>query len=115
MDSRVLPLSPSESDILRVLWKKRKSKVRDIHQSLKRNKIALTSVAVLLDRLYKKGLVQRKIEYGRGGFHYIYSTVYSESGFKRSIVEKTVNNLIDSFGSVAVNYFNEKFGRRRRK
>lgn len=109
-------LSPLESDVLKILWKKKYSRVRDIHSTLKKKrKVALTSVAVTLDRLYKKGLVKREIKSGRGGFHYIYTPTYSEEGFKMSIIDKTVEQLIKSFGSTAITYFNEKLPKKRLK
>lgn len=115
-DAKFTRLSPLESRILRVLWSKKKSKVRDIYNSVRRKKsIALTSVAVILDRLHKKGLVRREISSGRGGFHYTYYPVHDEEGFKVSIIEKTTEQLISAFGSTAVNYFNEKFSKRRPK
>jgi predicted transcriptional regulator len=103
-------LSPLECDILEVLWKKNDAKVRDIYKIVrKKRKVALTSIAVILDRLHKRNLVTRKIESGRGGYHYIYVARISKDDFENSIIEKTVNKLIESFGPNAVNYFNERF------
>lgn len=105
-------LSPMEEDILHLLWKKESCRVRDIYAQLKgKRKIALTSVAVSLDRLHKKKAVGRKVEVGRGGPHYLYYSLNSRSDFEKSVVESAVNKLITSFGDVAVNYFNERFGR----
>lgn len=106
-------LSPLESQILKVLWSRKKSRVRDIYTIVrKRRKVALTSVAVLLDRLHKKGLVKRDIGSGRGGFYYTYYPVHDEEGYKLSVIEKTTEQLIKKFGPTAVNYFNEKFSKR---
>lgn len=103
-------LSPLECDILEVLWKKKDAKVRDIYKIVrKKRKVALTSIAVILDRLHKRNLVARKIESGRGGYHYIYVAKISRNDFEHSIVERTVNKLIECFGPTAVNYFNERF------
>lgn len=107
-------LSPLEEDVLRVLWKKEDGyRVRDVHARIrKKRKVALTSVAVILDRLHDKKIVRRKIKVGRGGEHYIYSCCTDKQNFQASVVEKTVNKLIDNFGSVAVTYFNERFGKK---
>jgi len=103
-------LSPLECDILEVLWKKNDAKVRDIYRIVrKKRKVALTSIAVILDRLHKRKLVERKIESGRGGYHYIYTPKISRGDFEHSIVERTVDKLIECFGPTAVNYFNERF------
>ncbi len=103
-------LSPLEADILRVLWTRRNSRVRDIHKIInKRRKVALTSVAVILDRLHKKKIVSRVAKKGKGGYHYIYSTKVSREHLEHSIIDKTVNKLVDMFGANAVTYFNERF------
>ncbi len=106
-------LSPLQSRILQSLWKRDKQKVREIHNKLKdTNTVALTSIAVDLDRLHKKGLVSRIVEAGKGGPHYIYSVSKSKQEFELSVLDNTVNKLIDKFGSVAVDYFNERFSKK---
>jgi|SRR3989338_8721939 len=108
----VAVLSPLENDVIKILWKRESMRVRDIYSLLRRRrKVALTSVAVILDRLYEKKLVTRKIALGRGGEHYIYSSCCSQQDFEQSVIDKTVNRLIDKFGPVAVTYFNERFSR----
>lgn len=106
-------LSPLESDVMKILWSGQKMRVRKIHEKIKRKKkVALTSVAVILDRLHKKGVVNREVEKGRGGLHYIYFPKGEKSQFERSIVESTVNKLINTFGSSAVTYFHERFSKK---
>lgn len=103
-------LSPLETDVLNVLWPGRQLRVRDIYQRLrKERKVALTSVAVILDRLYEKGVVDRKIETARGGLRYVYFPKKDKAQFEKSVVEEAVNKLIDKFGTVAISYFNERF------
>lgn len=101
-------LSPLEADVLRVLWPDKAMRVREIHTKLKK-KVAVSSVAVILDRLHEKNIVSRKIETARGGARYIYSPVCDKAGFEKSVVDKTVNKLIEAFGQNAVSYFNERF------
>ncbi len=114
-ENSVAVLSPLENDVIKVLWKNKEMRVRDIYKILKsKRKVALTSVAVILDRLHEKKLVMRKIAFGRGGEHYIYSSRCSKADFDQSVVEKTVNRLINKFGPVAVTYFNERFSKRRK-
>ena len=109
-------LSPLEADVITILWKDRKElHVRHIHNKVKKKGIALTSVAVALDRLHKKKLVTRKMKSCRGGYRYIYSASKDKKSLERSIVEDSVERLIDNFGSVAVSYFNEKFSKKRGK
>ena len=103
-------LSPLESDVLNELWPDRELKVRDIYHIVRKSKkIALTSVAVILDRLYDRGIVDRKIETGRGGLRYLYFPKKNRNQFEKSVVEETVNKLVAKFGDVAISYFNERF------
>ncbi len=104
-------LSPLESDILRVLWLAGDDMlVRDVHGKLRKSKnVAITSVAVMLDRLYKRGIVSRQTRTGRGGTHYLYSARADKREFERSVVESVVNSLISNFGPSAVSYFGERF------
>ncbi len=105
-------LGPLESKVLNALWKKESAKVRDLHLILKKdNKVALTSVAVMLDRLHKKRLVKRKALPGKGGYHYIYSTVLSKKDFEYSMMDKFVEKMIDTFGKSAVAYFDDRFSK----
>jgi len=109
-------LSPLEAEILKILWTEKKARVRDVYNRLKnRRKVALTSVAVILDRLYKKKFVTRSIQVGRGGYHYIYLSKITRADFENSVINETVNKLIENFGDVAINYFNERFVRKKVK
>jgi len=109
-------LSPLEAEILKILWTQKNARVRDVYDRLRtRRKVALTSVAVILDRLYKKKFVSRQAQVGRGGYHYIYSSRISQNDFENSIVNETVNKLIENFGDVAINYFNERFTKKKVK
>ncbi len=109
-------LSPLQSDILKALWKRDQSTVRKLYTTIKAKKdIALTSIAVDLDRLHKKGLVERRTETGLGGPHYIYSVSKTKEEFEESVVHSTVNKLIEKFGPVAVDYFNDRFSKSKYK
>ncbi len=109
-------LSPLEHDVLCILWSNRRKKMtaREIYGILvkKGKKVALSSVAVILERLYKKKIVSRRAETGRGGKHYIYSAI-TKTDFEEMIVKTAVDKLIERFGSLAVNYFNEKIGKKK--
>ncbi len=109
---KVARLSPLENNILKVLWKTDGGmRVRELHTKLKN--VPLTSIAVTLDRLHIKGAVVRTGETGRGGTHYIYSAIPKES-FQRSMVAGVMDRLVENFGQIAVNYFNEKYGKKRK-
>ncbi len=109
-------LSPLEYSVACVLWgcPSRKMKVREIHRKVRescKKRVPLTSVAVMLDRLHKKGIVSRQAEAGLGGYHYLYSSKATRGDFERTVLEKAVDGLIENFGSSAVSYFNERFSK----
>ncbi|MBI2583365.1 MAG: BlaI/MecI/CopY family transcriptional regulator [Candidatus Aenigmarchaeota archaeon] len=109
-------LSPLEHDVIRVLWRYDGGiRVRHVHAKLRMKKIALTSVAVILDRLHKKRLVGREIAQGRGGSHYIYSPLLSQRDFELSVMDAVVERLLDRFGHTAVSYFNGRFSRKKKR
>jgi len=112
MDKRGLEsiLSALESDIMNLLWKRNPLKVRDLHEEFeKKHRVALTTIAVTMDRLYEKGIVQRRIESGRGGLHYLYYPSRPRKEFEKSTLDQAVNKLIEVFGTTAVSYFEERF------
>ena len=103
-------LSALESDIMNLLWKKGSLRVRDMHEILgKKHDVALTTIAVTMDRLYQRKIVGREIETGRGGLHYLYHSSKTKKEFEKSIVDQAVNKLIEVFGTTAVSYFDERF------
>ena len=103
-------LSTLESDIMNLLWKRNPLKVKELHELLKKkHSVAQTSIAVTMDRLYEKKIVDRKIESGRGGLHYLYYPSKNKQEFEKAILDQTVNKLIEAFGPTAVSYFDERF------
>ncbi len=106
-------LSPLEEDLLKLLWPDKSMKVKELYNILRKQKkkVALSSVAVLLDRLHQRNIVDRKIETAPGGIRYVYFPKKNQRQFEKSIVENAVNTLIEKFGPTAVNYFNERFSK----
>ena len=103
-------LSPLESNVLKVLWPNKHLRVKEIHTHLKKKHVALSSVAVICDRLHDKGLLKRDVETSeKDCVRYVYFPSQNKANFEKSVIDKAVNNLIDAFGSTAVAYFNERF------
>ncbi len=107
-------LSPLEAKVLSALWDKKSARVRDLHTIIRKDtNVALTSVAVMLDRLHKKQLVTRTVSVGRGGRHYTYAPALTREAFDYTTLDTIVSKLLDTFGDSAVAYFNDKFSRKK--
>ena len=71
--------------------------------------MAVTTVATILDRLHRKGVVSRELV-KEGGPHYLYSAKLSEAEFKQAVVSNVMGTLLHSFNDVTVAYLAEKMG-----
>ena len=76
-------LSPSETEILRLVWQLNKATVQDVCEKLpSKRKITYATVQTLLRRLEKKGYLKHHI---RGKAHVFSAAVKSEKVIKRSV------------------------------
>ncbi len=86
-------LTPSELEIMSVLWEVGPANVQTVQQKLKRE-LAYTTVQTMLNILHRKGKVKRTLE----NRTYIYKPVVS----RRQVVSHTVSDLVDRlFGGSA--------------
>lgn len=85
--SRAPRLTPPQLEILRVLWERSEATVVDIHQALRAERpLAATTIATLLSRLEKRGLVSYRTE----GRQYVYRAVLQERDARQhALVEVT--------------------------
>jgi predicted transcriptional regulator len=103
-------LSPLETRVLFILWEHKQMRVREIYLIVKKEqKVAITSIAVMLDRLHCKGIVERKVEKARGGVRYLYFPLKTRKELEQCVIEDTVNSIIEKFGDTAVSYFCKRF------
>jgi len=103
-------LGPLETSIIEVMWgSKQPLTVRDVYEKLRRRKrIAYTTVMTTMDRLYEKGLLDRRVEKGRGGVLYVYWPKFEEHSFKKSAVHEVLNSLMENFGDIVASYLVER-------
>ncbi|MBO3832846.1 MAG: BlaI/MecI/CopY family transcriptional regulator [Candidatus Brockarchaeota archaeon] len=103
-------LGPLETSIIEVMWSaKQPLTVRDVYEKLKRRKrIAYTTVMTTMNRLYDKGLLDRRVEKGRGGVLYVYWPKFEEHNFKKSAVHEVLNSLVENFGDIVASYLVER-------
>src|SRR3954468_24540255 len=78
-----------ERELMEHVWKLDAVSVSDVHEQLK-GRLAYTTVMTTLDRLYKKGILQRR----KQGRAFIYSASVSREQFKQSLVKKAMNYLL---------------------
>lgn len=103
-------LGPLEVNVIEIIWNSKKPlTVREVYEKLRRKrKIAYTTIMTTMDRLYDKGLLDRKAEKGRGGIFYVYWPKFEKNSFKKSAVHEVLNSLVENFGEIVASYFVEK-------
>jgi len=91
-----LELSELQLAVMRVLWQRKKAAVAEVQEALKSERdLALTTVATVLTRLEKAGLVTHRAS----GRHYLYRPLVSEEEVRRSMVSVLAERLFE--GDVA--------------
>jgi predicted transcriptional regulator len=102
-------LGDLEAIVLRQLWEsKRPLSVRESQSRTARSRpVAVTTVATILDRLFRKGLVSRHLA-REGSPHYLYSPKVTEEEFKQAVVKNVMEGLLQGFNDVTVAYLAER-------
>ena len=78
--------------IMRVLWARSTASVAEVHQALpERHSRALTTIATMLSKMEKKGVVLHRSE----GRRYIYAPTVSEEEVRRSMVAELTRRLFE--------------------
>ena len=90
-----LELGELQLAVMRVLWQKSRAAVAEVHEALEPRGLALTTVATVLTRLEKAGLVAHRA----AGRHYMYRPLVSEEQVRRSMVSALADRLFE--GDVA--------------
>ena len=76
----------------------------------KKKPVAYTTIMNTMDRLYEKGLLDRKIEKSKGGayLYYVYWPKLEEANFKEAAVRQVLGSLIDNFDELVTTCLVEK-------
>ncbi len=83
-------LSELQLAVLRVLWDCGELPVSEVHARLARDRdLAPTTVATLLNRLEKRGLLSRR----RAGRQFLYASVVAEEEAKRTMLGEVTDRL----------------------
>lgn len=83
-------LGPLETQVMRLVWERSgEASVRDVHEGLGSD-LAYTTVMTTLDRLYKKGLLERRRE-GRG---FVYAARVSRDDHSRGLAGALIEAML---------------------
>jgi predicted transcriptional regulator len=85
-------LGPLEKRVLDATWKLKKANVRDVVDKFE-NEFAYTTIMTTLDRLFKKGYLERDEDKGRA---YIYSPRVTQEEMQIGILGDVITGLLDS-------------------
>ena len=87
-------LGDLEATVMEATWKLDKGDVKAIHQIVyKEKKVAVTTVATILDRLHKKGLVNRNL-LTTHSLRYEYSPAFTKMAFENAVVRDVFKGLL---------------------
>ena len=75
--------------IMRVLWSRGEGSVSDVHEALAERRLALTTVATMLTKLEKKGVVDHRVD----GRRFLYRPLVSERLIRQSMVADLTDQL----------------------
>jgi len=93
-----------EMQVLDILWQDGNCSISDIFEKLKlKRKIAYTTIATVLQRLYNKGQVDRE----ERANHYIYTSHFNKKTYSLRLIKNFLNGLMNNFGDVAITSFAE--------
>jgi len=98
--SREIP-PPLELECLKVLWKLGEGNVKDVREVLTHSRhLAYTTVMTILDRLVRKGGVERR----KVGRSFVYSPLLSREVLRRLAVRELVKGFFDGNEETLIHY-----------
>jgi len=102
-------LGSLETEVLLSLRELGKAPARDVRGALERRgiRLAYTTVATILARLYAKGLVRRRREPCQGGERYVYRPAEVGQKYLRNILR----GVVAMFGPAGVVHLNEEIAK----
>ena len=97
-----LSLGELEQQIMDIVWENKSCSARDVLTKIEKDKkLAYTTVATILQRLYDKKLLNRK-ENVAG---HIYSPKVSKERYTKNVAQSFLKSFINSFGDTAIASF----------
>ena len=98
-----------ETEVLGALRELKEAPAREVRRSLERRgvRVAYTTVATILSRLFEKGLVRRRRETCRGGERYVYRPADVEQKYLLNLLR----GVVAVFGPAGVVHLNEEIAK----
>ncbi len=98
-----------EGEVLTSLRELKEAPARDVRKALERRgvRVAYTTVATTLSRLFDKGLVRRRRETCRGGERFVYRTANVEQKYLKNLLR----GVVEMFGPAGVVHLNEEIAK----
>ncbi len=97
-----LSLGELEQQVMDIVWQSKNCSAREVLTVLEKDKkLAYTTVATILLRLYNKGFLTRK-ESASG---HVYSPKVSKERYTTNVAQSFLKNFINSFGDTAIASF----------
>ncbi len=95
-------LGELEFIIMDYLWDKKNVAVRDVLRELSANReIAYTTIMTTMDRLWKKGLLERNNE----GKTFLYTPAQSKENIIQSMIKKVFDSILPDVTDSSMSYF----------
>lgn len=102
-----MELGDLEAAVLGSVLKLSKASARQVAKDLEPSRgLAYSTISTTLDRLYKKGMLARDEEIGRGGSRYVYM-IQSEEKMRGRVVKGFVDRLLTAFGPTIISTLSE--------
>jgi|WetSurMetagenome_2_1015567.scaffolds.fasta_scaffold149979_2 BlaI family transcriptional regulator, penicillinase repressor len=103
-------LGDLEAVVMEATWQLEKGDVKTIHRRVNQEKkVAVTTIATILDRLYKKGLVKRKL-LTNYSLRYEYSPALTKVEFENAVVRDVFKGLLETFEETTIYYLVNELG-----
>lgn len=96
-------MSKLEQEVMAVIWKCKSCSVRDVMAKLSNTRLAYTTVATILQRLYKKGIVARKEQ----GVSLVYLPKVTKETYAKKLAHVFMRNFYSAFNDAAIVSFAE--------
>lgn len=96
-------MSELEQEVMAIVWECKSCSVRDVMVKLTNKKLAYTTIATILQRLYEKRIVTRIDQ----GIPFIYSPKVMKETYAKRFAQSFIKKFYSSFGDTAIASFAE--------